>query len=64
MSVTSKSFLQPLDRVAIALMLALSLLIGLLLWQGDAVAPRVRDFSWQDKKSAEDTSFTLTLVAQ
>jgi len=42
------------DRVAIALMLALSLLIGLLLWQG---APRVRDFSWQDKQvGAEDTS--------
>ena len=61
MSVTSKSFIQPLDRVAIALMLVLSLLIGLLLWQGDAVAPRVRDFSWQDKQvGAEDTSFTLT----
>jgi hypothetical protein len=61
MSVTSKSFLQPLDRVAIALMLGLSLLIGLLLWQGDAVAPRVRDFSWQDKQvGADDTSFTLT----
>jgi len=61
MSVTSKPFLQPLDRVAIALMLLLSLLIGLLLLQGDAVAPRVRDFSWQDKLvGAEDTSFTLT----
>ena len=61
MSVNSKPFFQPLDRVAIALMLVLSLLIGLLLWQGDAVAPRVRDFSWQDKQvGAEDTSFTLT----
>jgi len=61
MSVTSKSFLQPLDRVAIALMLVLSLLIGLLLWQGDAVLPQVRDFSWQDKQvGAEDTTFTLT----
>ena len=60
MSVNSKPFFQPLDRVAIALMLVLSLLIGLLLWQGDAVAPRVRDFSWQDKQvGAEDTSFTL-----
>ena len=61
MSVTSKPFLQPLDRTAIALMLVLSLLIGLLLWQGDAVTPRVRNFSWQDKQvGAEDISFTLT----
>lgn len=61
MSVTSKPFFQPLDTVGISLMLVLSLLIGLLVWQGDAVAPRVRDFSWQDKQvGAEDTSFTLT----
>jgi len=61
MSVTSKPFLQPLDRVAIALMLVLSLLIGLLLWQGDAVRPQVGDFSWQDKQvGAKDISFTLT----
>ncbi len=61
MSANTKLFLQPLDRVAIALMLVLSLLIGLLLWQGNVVAPRVRDFSWQDKQvGAEDTSFTLT----
>jgi len=61
MSTTSKPFLQPLDRVAIALIIFLSLLIGLLLLQGDAVAPRVRDFSWQDKLvGAENTSFTLT----
>ena len=61
MSANTKLFLQPLDRVAIALMLVLSLLIGLLLWQGNIVAPRVRDFSWQDKQvGAEDTSFTLT----
>lgn len=63
MSVISKSFAQPLDRVAIALMLGLSLLIGLLLLQHDAVAPRVRDFSWQNKKiGAEDTSFTLNFT--
>jgi len=63
MSVISKSFFQPLDRVAIALMLLLSLLIGLLLLRGDAIAPRVRDFSWQDQKiGAEDTSFTLTFT--
>ncbi len=61
MSVNSKSFFQPLDRVAIALMLLLSLLIGLLLWQGDAVRPRVGNFSWEDRQvGAEDASFTLT----
>lgn len=61
MPVNFKSFFQPIDRVAIALMLGLSLLIGLLLSQGDAVAPRVRDFNWQDKQiGAEDTSFSLT----
>ncbi|MBV9385592.1 MAG: hypothetical protein JOZ78_04090, partial [Chroococcidiopsidaceae cyanobacterium CP_BM_ER_R8_30] len=61
MSVTSKPFLQPLDRVAIALMLGLSLLIGLLLWQGSAVRPHVEHFSWQDKQvGAEDTAFTMT----
>ncbi len=63
MTVNSKLFFQSLDRVAIALMVVLSLLIGLLLLPGDAVAPRVRDFSWQDKKvGAEDTSFTLTFT--
>ena len=61
MPVNSKLSLQPLDRVAIALMLVLSLLIGLLLWQGDAIAPRVRDFSWQEQQiGAEDTAFSLT----
>lgn len=60
MSVNSKSFIQPIDRVAITLMLALSVVIGLLLLQGDAVAPQVRDFSWQGKAvGAEDTAFTL-----
>jgi dipeptidyl aminopeptidase/acylaminoacyl peptidase len=57
----TKSFLQPLDRVAIALVLLLSLLIGLLLSQGDAVTARVRNFSWQGKQvGADDTAFSLT----
>lgn len=61
MSLTSKSFLQPIDRVAIALMLLLSLLIGLLVWRGDAVSPRVRDFSWENRPiGAADRSFSLT----
>jgi hypothetical protein len=58
---TTKTFFQPLDRVAIALMLILGLLIVLLILQGDAVKPTVRHFSWQNQKiGADDTSFTLT----
>ncbi|WP_414562325.1 MULTISPECIES: Ig-like domain-containing protein [unclassified Anabaena] len=57
---TSKAFIQPLDRVAIALMLLLSLLIGFIILQGDVVAARVREFSWQNQQiGAEDVSFTL-----
>ncbi len=58
---TSKTFFQPLDRIAIGLMLILSLLIGLLMLQGDAVKPSVRDFSWQNQEvGADDISFSLT----
>lgn len=46
----NQRWIQPIDRVAIALMLALSVAIGVLLWQGDRTAPRVRDFNWQDKQ--------------
>ncbi|MDF2387746.1 Ig-like domain-containing protein [Nostoc ellipsosporum NOK] len=57
----SKTFIQPLDRVAIALMLLLSLLIGLIILQGDVVKASVRDFTWQNQQiGAEDTAFTLT----
>jgi len=56
-----KQFPQPLDRVAILLMVGLMVLIGLLVWSGDHTAPRVREFSWQDKQvGAEDTAFILT----
>ncbi|AFZ30692.1 hypothetical protein Glo7428_2171 [Gloeocapsa sp. PCC 7428] len=59
MSVSHK-FLQPLDRVALTLMLVLSFFIGLLLLRGDGVAPQVRDFSWDGKAiGAEDTAFIL-----
>ncbi len=51
---------QPLDKIAILLMLVLSLLIGALAWSGDHAAARVRDFSWQDKDiSAVDRAFIL-----
>lgn len=57
----AKKNLQPIDRVALGIMLVLSLLIGILLLSGDRTAPRVRDFSWQDKQvGAEDTAFILT----
>jgi hypothetical protein len=47
--------------MAIALILVLCLLIGILIWGGDRTAPRVREFSWQDKQiGAEDTAFILT----
>ncbi|MFM2061853.1 MAG: hypothetical protein RLZZ507_1523 [Cyanobacteriota bacterium] len=53
--------IQPLDRVAIAMMLLLSLLIGLMIWRGDAVKPVVRNFNWQNQQiGAEDLAFTLT----
>ncbi|MBG1240450.1 hypothetical protein ACEYW6_08660 [Nostoc sp. UIC 10607] len=57
----SKAFIQPLDRIAIALMLLLSVLIGLLILQGDVITARVREFTWQNQQiGAEDNSFTLT----
>ncbi|MBW4645259.1 MAG: hypothetical protein KME23_20075 [Goleter apudmare HA4340-LM2] len=56
----SKLSVQPLDRIAIALILLLSLLIGLIIWQGDVVTPSVRKFTWQNQQiGAEDDSFTL-----
>lgn len=60
-TVTPKTILQPIDRLALAVMLMLSVLIAILLLSGDQTAPRVRDFSWQDKQvGAEDIAFTLT----
>lgn len=58
---TLRALTQPIDRVAIVLIVALSLLIGILLLSGDHASARVRDFSWQDKQiGADDTAFTLT----
>jgi Dipeptidyl peptidase IV (DPP IV) N-terminal region len=57
----SRWFAQSLDRVAIAVIVVLSLLIALLLWSGDRTAPLVREFSWQNKEiGANDTGFLLT----
>ncbi|HEY9674075.1 MAG TPA: hypothetical protein V6D11_21735 [Waterburya sp.] len=53
--------LQPIDRIALMLMLLLSLLIGILLGGGDRTRPYVREFSWQDKAvGVADTFFILT----
>ncbi|HEY9629571.1 MAG TPA: Ig-like domain-containing protein [Coleofasciculaceae cyanobacterium] len=53
--------LQPLDRAAILMILLLSLLIGGLVLKGDRTAPRVREFTWQNRQvGAEDTAFVLT----
>jgi hypothetical protein len=57
----NSKFFQPIDRVALPLMLLLSVLIGILLGGGDRSMPYVRDFSWQDKQiGAADTFFILT----
>ena len=54
-------WMEPLDRVAITLILVLSAIVMLLLWQGDHSSPRVRDFTWEDKQiSAADDRFILT----
>ncbi len=61
MQTARRPLFQPLDRVAIATMLILGLLIGLMLLSGDRSAPRVRGFNWQDKQiGGEDTAFVLT----
>jgi hypothetical protein len=60
-TINYKKLLQPIDRLALGVMLLLLLLIGLLLLSGDHTAPRVRDFSWQGKQvSTQDTAFILT----
>ncbi|MEA5596108.1 Ig-like domain-containing protein [Rivularia sp. UHCC 0363] len=57
---TNKIFLQPFDRVALGLILALTVLIGLIILQGDGVKPSVRSFSWENAKiGADDISFNL-----
>ncbi|MCY7381087.1 MAG: hypothetical protein LH628_00555 [Microcoleus sp. CAN_BIN18] len=54
-------FKQPIDRVAIILMLVLSVLMGLLLLSGDRTAPKVREFTWENKQiGATDIGFILT----
>ncbi len=57
---TNKQFIQPLDRAALVLIIVLTVLIGLIILQGDAVKPSVRNFSWENVKiGADDISFSL-----
>lgn len=52
---------QPLDRVAITLLLTLGFAIIVLLSSGSHSAPKVRDFSWRNQQiDSRDTAFTLT----
>lgn len=54
-------WVQPLDRVAIILMLILTVLIGIVLLTGDRTSPKIKEFTWQNKQiGAEDTGFVLT----
>ncbi len=56
-----RSFPLTLDRVAIALMLVIAVVTGLLLWSGDRTSAHVRDFTWQNKTiGADDTAFVMT----
>ncbi|MEM6753532.1 MAG: hypothetical protein AAF630_11240, partial [Cyanobacteria bacterium P01_C01_bin.38] len=57
---TNKKFAQPLDRASLILIIILTVLIGLIILQGDAVKPSVRNFTWENKKiGADDISFIL-----
>ncbi len=56
-----KKFSQPLDRAAIALIAVLTVAIALLLFGGDSTAPRVREFTWENKQvSATDRAFIMS----
>ncbi|MBF2029867.1 MAG: hypothetical protein IGS48_24455 [Oscillatoriales cyanobacterium C42_A2020_001] len=57
----SASFPQPLDRLAITLMIIFTIIIGIVLLTGSRIAPHVRYFTWQDKQvGADDTAFVLS----
>ncbi|BAZ13443.1 hypothetical protein NIES4071_52820 [Calothrix sp. NIES-4071] len=56
-----KLSLLPIDRISITLIFIISVLIGILLLQGDVVRASVRNFSWENQKiGADDTSFSMT----
>lgn len=52
---------QPLDRLAMAVMAILALVLGILIFSGDHAVARVRQFSWQERQvGAEDRAFLVT----
>jgi hypothetical protein len=52
---------QPLDRIALAVLLGLTLTIGIILLSGEHSSPKVRSLSWSGKTiSAQDTAFTIS----
>lgn len=61
MQTPTQQFPQPLDRIAISVMLVLAVLIGVLILSGDRSAPRVREFNWQNKQvGADENAFVVT----
>ncbi|NEP17260.1 MAG: hypothetical protein F6J97_10180 [Leptolyngbya sp. SIO4C1] len=53
--------LQPLDRLALTLMMLFTLVMVVLIGLGGRAAARVRDFSWQNERvGAEDIAFLMT----
>ncbi len=59
--VLSPSTWQPLDRVALSIVVGLCLPLAVLLWSGDRTRPMVREFSWHHQTvTASDTAFVLT----
>jgi hypothetical protein len=56
-----RKFPQPLDRIAIVVIVVLAIVTGILLLSGEQSAPKVRDFTWQNKQiGADDNAFLLT----
>ena len=61
--------LQPIDKLAITLILSLTLVIGGLIWLGNScgnqcllqTGPRVKEFSWENREiGSEDQAFIIT----
>ncbi|GEA26441.1 hypothetical protein MiAbW_00994 [Microcystis aeruginosa NIES-4325] len=61
--------LQPIDKLAITLIISLTLVIGGLIWLGNScgnqcllqTGPRVKEFSWENREiGAEDQAFIIT----
>ena len=57
----SRKWFYPIDSTAWILILVLSLVIGILVVKGDRTAPRIRDFTWENRQvGTEDAAFMLT----